>query len=70
MLPSRKTALAITILAAITALALWIDVPQHPSLKIGSVYRDLNIKLGLDLQVGSHLVYRAAMEGISDEDAS
>ncbi len=53
----------------LAALALWIDLPGHPSLKIGGFTRNLDVKLGLDLQGGSHLVYRADLSGVSPDDA-
>jgi len=56
------------IVLVLVALGLWIDLPPHPSIKLGAWQRDLNIKLGLDLQGGVHLVYRANLEGISDND--
>lgn len=51
------------------AVAVWIDSPWHPRLKIGQLERDLTVKLGLDLQGGAYLIYRADLEGISDNDA-
>lgn len=60
------TLLSIVILAG---LSVWLNSPQHPSIKIGQLERDLNIKLGLDLQGGSHLIYRADLTGISSDDA-
>jgi preprotein translocase subunit SecD len=67
--PFGALAKAGLIIASI-ALAAWLNLPRHPSLKIGSVFRDMNIKLGLDLQGGTQLIYRAIMSGISDEDAT
>ena len=52
------------------ALAVWVDIPQHPSFTLGQVYRDLEVKLGLDLRGGSHLIYRATIEDDSIEDAT
>ena len=69
-MPEKKTVVPLIVIAALAALALWIDSPQHPSIKLGQFERDLNIKLGLDLQGGSHLVYRADLAGISDDDAA
>jgi len=53
----------------VAGLTIWINSPAHPTLRIGQFERDLQVKLGLDLQGGSHLVYRADLEGISDVDA-
>ncbi len=63
----RLTLLAIVALAV---LALWIDLPGHPEIKIGSLARDLNVRLGLDLQGGTQLVYRADVSGIASEGVS
>lgn len=54
---------------ALLAVAVWIDSPWHPRLKIGQLERDLTVKLGLDLQGGAYLIYRADLEGISSNDA-
>jgi preprotein translocase subunit SecD len=46
----------------IVGLAAWIDSPKHPHIKIGSVERDLTYKLGLDLQGGTRLIYKATID--------
>lgn len=66
----RKSYLTALGLVILTGLAVWINLPQHPALKIGSVERDLNVKLGLDLQGGSHLVYRANVSGIGETEVT
>lgn len=45
-------------------LAGWLNSPFHPEISIGGFQRDLTVKLGLDLQGGSHLVYRANVDEI------
>jgi len=67
---NRKRLTGLVLIVILAALAIWIDIPQHPSIKIGSYTNSLNVKLGLDLQGGSHLVYRADLSGISDLDAT
>ncbi len=52
----------------LTTLAIIVVIPQHPKLSLGSFQRDLNVKLGLDLQGGSHLVYRAKFEEAKVDD--
>jgi preprotein translocase subunit SecD len=52
----------------LVVLGLWIDLPSHPSIRLGTFERSLDIKLGLDLQGGAHLVYRANLEGIGEDD--
>jgi preprotein translocase subunit SecD len=49
-------------------VAIWIDGPWHPSISLGAFQRDLRVKLGLDLQGGSHLIYEADVSGISPDD--
>lgn len=68
MRPRQKHWLTAGLVVILTALCLWIDIPQHPQIKLGAFTRDLNIKLGLDLRGGSHLVYRANVSGIGDQD--
>ncbi len=58
------------VLLIIVGLAAWVDSPKHPSITIGSFHRDLNIKLGLDLQGGTRLVYRAKIDTTADQDPS
>ncbi len=55
-------------LLALIGLAAWIDIPQHPHISLGAFQRDLNVRLGLDLQGGSHLVYRANVEEAGVDD--
>lgn len=55
-------------IGVLTGLATWVDVPGHPTISFGSFSRDLKFKLGLDLQGGSHLIYRADVTGISEDD--
>lgn len=64
----RRRWIGTILIVILTALAIWIDVPKHPHLKIGSFTRDLNVRYGLDLQGGSHLVYRADVSGIAEAD--
>lgn len=66
----RKLWLIIASIIVLVGLSVWLNIPQHPSIRIGQLERDLNIKLGLDLQGGSHLVYRADLSGISNDDSA
>ena len=56
------------LIAIVGIFSIWIASPWHPTIKLGSFYRDLNIKLGLDLRGGVHLVYRANTTGLSAEE--
>ncbi len=58
------------VLLIVVGLAAWVDSPKHPSLTLGSFHRDLNMKLGLDLQGGTRLVYRALLDKTSTQDPS
>lgn len=55
-------------IVVLTALALWVDLPQHPEINIGSFKRDLDFKLGLDLKGGTQLIYRADISGINPNE--
>ncbi len=67
--------------AGILVLALgagFISYPDSPDIKIGDYFREIKVHLGLDLQGGTHLLYRAdttdipkgekaeALEGVRD----
>lgn len=56
------------VLLVVVGLAAWVDSPQHPSITIGNFHRDLNIKLGLDLQGGTRLIYRAKLDPAATQD--
>lgn len=70
MKQKNKKWLAMAATIALLAVSVWIDSPYHPSIKIGQWERDLKVKLGLDLQGGAYLIYRADLEGISSTDAT
>ena len=55
-------------LIVLAALAGWFDSPAHPQLRVGTIVRDLNVKLGLDLQGGAHLIYRADTTAIAADE--
>ena len=52
----------------LVALAAWIASPKHPSISAGTFVRSLDYKLGLDLQGGAHLIYRAKLDENTQED--
>lgn len=64
MRAKQKLLTRLAIIVVLAGLALWIDSPWHPRISLGSLQRDLTVKLGLDLQGGSHLVYRANVAGL------
>ncbi len=47
-----------------------IDYPKGPNIKIGSFYRESKVRLGLDLQGGTHLVYQADVSKIDKTEAN
>ena len=57
--------LIVLIVAVLAGLATW---PSGPDLSIGSFYRELKIRRGLDLQGGTHLVYELKTEGLDKKD--
>ena len=60
----KKIQRTILFIITITILAAMIDfLPlfSSPEIKIGQFKRDLNLKLGLDLAGGTHLVMEADM---------
>ncbi len=56
------------VLLIVVGLAAWVDSPKHPKIHIGSFQRDLTFKLGLDLQGGTRLIYRAKIDAKSGQD--
>lgn len=65
---AKKRLLITFLLAIAVGLAIWVNVPNHPHVTIGAFQRDLNLKLGLDLQGGAHLIYRATVEDAQIDD--
>ncbi|MBI1833873.1 MAG: protein translocase subunit SecD [Candidatus Andersenbacteria bacterium] len=59
---NRKQTISTVLLVLAVGLSAWVASPWHPSISLGAFQRDLNLKLGLDLQGGSHLVYRATID--------
>jgi preprotein translocase subunit SecD len=63
----RQQFLGLILLVLVVVGAGWIVSPWHPSLKLGQFTRDLEFRLGLDLQGGIHLVYKAETKGIAED---
>jgi len=66
----RKTILGLGAILAMAGLASWIAGPWHPEIHWGQFTRDLKFKLGLDLQGGAHLIYRAKVDGVGDDQVT
>lgn len=64
----KKQLISLGLILILTGLTSWLSSPWKPHIKLGSFERDLNIKLGLDLQGGSHLIYRAETKGVPEEE--
>lgn len=58
-----RTGIALALVGLVTVFAMWVDVTNRP-LQLGSVTRDVRVRLGLDLRGGTHLVYRADVAAI------
>lgn len=59
---TRRHLYSLALILVILGLSIWIVIPQHPTISWGIFQRDLNVKYGLDLKGGSHLVYRALVD--------
>lgn len=64
----RKKWWALGAVLALAGGAIWVDLPSHRGFTAGAWQRDLQVKLGLDLQGGSQLVYRADMGSVPGGD--
>lgn len=67
----RGQLIGLALIIVLTLVTLWFNLPakgvsflHRPHIKIGSFERDLSLRLGLDLQGGSHLDYRADTKDI------
>lgn len=58
------------LIVVLAGLAVWVAGPWHPSLKLGALQRSLNVRLGLDLQGGVQLTYKADIAGIEGDRIS
>lgn len=45
-----------------------VDYPNGPDIRIGKYWKELKVRLGLDLQGGAHLVYDADVSKIAEAD--
>jgi protein-export membrane protein SecD len=66
----KKLWLIVISVVMLGGLSVWVNSPKHPGIRVGQLERDLNVRLGLDLQGGSHLIYRADLSGISSDDTA
>lgn len=68
MLSRRRIFLVFLGILALAVLAGFIAIPKDATLRIGSWSFSKPLRLGLDLQGGTHLVYEADVSGIASED--
>jgi preprotein translocase subunit SecD len=54
----------------VLVIAILIDIPKGPNLRIGSFFREFKIHRGLDLQGGTSLLYIADLSKISEKERS
>jgi preprotein translocase subunit SecD len=68
MLQRKRNLRSLIGIILLTIIAGYIVWPSAPDIKIKSYYKELKIHKGLDLAGGTHLVYEAQTEGLSDAD--
>lgn len=64
----KKNWLSILFIIIVVAIAIIIDLPKGPNISFGSKTKETKIYLGLDLQGGSHLVYKIDDSKIDQKD--
>lgn len=64
----QRQLLGLALILVLTGIAGWFNSPWRPQITIGSFQRDLSLKLGLDLQGGSQLTYRADTSGVPEAE--
>lgn len=64
----RKVWITFIFIILLAALAVLVDWPSGPNLKIGKLDKEIKIHEGLDLQGGTHLVYELDTSQISSKD--
>ncbi|MBU1074587.1 protein translocase subunit SecD [Patescibacteria group bacterium] len=74
----KKLWVSLLLIAVLAGLAGLVDWPKGPDIRIGDYFKEIKVHLGLDLQGGTHLVYKAdtvdipsserteAIEGVRD----
>lgn len=56
------------LLLLLTAAVGYVDYPKSPNIRIGSFFREINVRLGLDLQGGTSLQYTADVSQVPAAD--
>lgn len=65
--PRRGVWLSFIFIILLTIFVGFIAWPKGPDIKIGSYFREIKIHLGLDLQGGTHLVYRMNLDNVKED---
>lgn len=52
----------------LTVLAALVDLPKGPNIQWGDTYKEIKVQLGLDLQGGASLLYKADVSNIAEAD--
>lgn len=69
---TTRTRLTLTTLGILllTGLAVLVDLPRGPDLRLGGWFKELKVHLGLDLKGGTRLVYDADLSAVNPADAA
>jgi len=65
--PRRRIWLVFVLIVLLTAFVGLIDWPKGPDFAIGDYFQEIKLHLGLDLQGGTHLVYKMDLSHVADE---
>ncbi|MDP3964615.1 MAG: protein translocase subunit SecD [bacterium] len=68
MITRRKIWITFAFIIILAVLAGLVSYPKGPDISIGNWQRELKVRLGLDLQGGSHLVYEADVANIPESE--
>jgi len=56
------------IIVILVVLAILVDLPKGPNIKIGKYFKEIKVHEGLDLRGGTHLVYELDLSKIDEKD--
>lgn len=65
--PRRRVWFSFVLIIFLVVFVSIIDWPKGPDVKIGEYFREVKVHLGLDLQGGTHLVYKMDLSSVSSE---
>lgn len=68
MTAQNKVRLVVGGIVVLTALAVLFSYPKGPDIRIGSFEREVKVHLGLDLQGGTSLLYKADVSEVAEEE--